>query len=140
MPRPTWFDLKMTGGKIENSTQLSIVRQKATQVLDNLIDRSSQVVLLDFPNHGNIGDSLIWLGTLEYLKLRRVRIVHAADFGTYRTGEVKKHVGSGSDGTFSRWGQFRRSLADVPQRAVKADRRVAQRPRHRPAANDLLPG
>jgi exopolysaccharide biosynthesis predicted pyruvyltransferase EpsI len=106
LPRPTWFDLEMTGGKIENSTQLSIVRQKATQVLDKLIDRSSQVVLLDFPNHGNIGDSLIWLGTLEYLKLRRVRIVHAADFGTYRTGEVRKHVGAGATVLFHGGGNF----------------------------------
>jgi exopolysaccharide biosynthesis predicted pyruvyltransferase EpsI len=96
----------MTGGQKENSTQLSLVRQTATRVLDNLIDRSSQVVLLDFPNHGNIGDSLIWLGTLEYLKLRRVRIVHAADFGTYNTAEVKRHVSTGATVLFHGGGNF----------------------------------
>lgn len=84
------------GSAIENSSQLKVVRQRAAETLDNLIDRSSQVVLLDFPNHGNIGDSLIWLGMLEYLKLRQVRVAHAADYGTYSTPEVRRHVEKGA--------------------------------------------
>lgn len=96
----------MVATLVDNSRQLDLVRRRGEEVLDRLIEPSSDVVLLDFPNHGNIGDSLIWLGTLEYLRRRRVRVVHAADFETYRTADVKKHVDTGATVLFHGGGNF----------------------------------
>jgi exopolysaccharide biosynthesis predicted pyruvyltransferase EpsI len=96
----------MTAQTIGDPSQFDVVRQRAAQVLDTFIARSSSVVLLDFPNHGNIGDSLIWLGTLEYLKSRQIRIVHAADYGTYSSADVERHVEKGAMVLFHGGGNF----------------------------------
>ena len=39
-------------------------------VLNPLIPHGSTIALFDFPNHANVGDSLIWLGEEAYLKDR----------------------------------------------------------------------
>jgi len=36
-----------------------------------------EVVLVDYPNHDNVGDSLIWLGTIDTLRRLGVRVVYA---------------------------------------------------------------
>lgn len=42
-------------------------------VLAPLIPLGATVALFDFPNHGNVGDSAIWLGEERYLSQRNVR-------------------------------------------------------------------
>ncbi|GGY80187.1 polysaccharide pyruvyl transferase family protein [Marinobacter zhanjiangensis] len=46
-----------------------------------LIPEKSKVALLDFPNHGNVGDAAIWLGEVNFLKeeLQDVKIIHVSE-------------------------------------------------------------
>ena len=50
--------------------------QKINSVLGPLIPAGSSVVLFDFPNYSNVGDSAIWLGEEIYIKsIARASIV-----------------------------------------------------------------
>lgn len=51
----------------------------ACESLDPLIPIGSSVVLLDFPNHSNVGDSLIWLGEIAYLRRRQAKIRYVCE-------------------------------------------------------------
>src|SRR6185295_4035587 len=43
-----------------------------------------QCALLNYPNHVNIGDHLIWAGTVDYLQnVAKTRIAYAADLDSY---------------------------------------------------------
>lgn len=42
-------------------------------VLSPLIPDGAPIVLFDFPHHGNVGDSAIWVGETDYLKTSRPR-------------------------------------------------------------------
>lgn len=52
-----------------NQIFLPEIQQKARTVLDSLIPNDAQIILLDYPNTTNVGDSLIWLGEIAYLKV-----------------------------------------------------------------------
>ena len=53
------------------------------QALDPL-GHPRQCALLNFPNHVNIGDHLIWAGTVDYLqKVSQTRIAYTADLDSY---------------------------------------------------------
>lgn len=39
-------------------------------VLAPLVPRDGRLALLDFPDHGNVGDSMIWLGEIRYFRRR----------------------------------------------------------------------
>jgi exopolysaccharide biosynthesis predicted pyruvyltransferase EpsI len=47
-----------------------------SDTLDQLLPAGSEVVLLDYPSHRNIGDHLIWLGQIAYLSRREDISVH----------------------------------------------------------------
>jgi len=59
------------------------LQAKARSVLDPLIPAASSVVSLDYPNYSNVGDSLIWLGEMAYLKSRKIRPAYVCDFENY---------------------------------------------------------
>ncbi|MCJ0903665.1 polysaccharide pyruvyl transferase family protein [Rhodococcus sp. ARC_M6] len=48
-------------------------------VLRTLFEPGQSVALLDFPDHFNAGDHLIWLGQLKYLKQLSVQVDYTAD-------------------------------------------------------------
>lgn len=58
----------------ESMTTLSTIRTTLHGVisssLDELVTEGDDYALLDFPDYSNVGDSLIWLGALNYLKGR----------------------------------------------------------------------
>jgi len=48
------------------------------------LGRPRQCALLNYPNHMNIGDHLIWAGTIDYLQnVSQTRIVYAADLDSH---------------------------------------------------------
>jgi len=60
----------------DRATELAVIeRLKSTigSVLDPYVRPGIPYALLDFPNHDNIGDSAIWLGTLAYFRARALR-------------------------------------------------------------------
>ncbi|HVW74329.1 MAG TPA: polysaccharide pyruvyl transferase family protein [Rhizomicrobium sp.] len=49
--------------------------------LDPLLREASELSLLDFPNHPNVGDSAIWAGEIAYLESRGHKPRHVSDKG-----------------------------------------------------------
>jgi exopolysaccharide biosynthesis predicted pyruvyltransferase EpsI len=47
---------------------IQVLGRKLHETVDGLADLSSGYVLLDFPNYPNVGDSLIWLGEVEFFR------------------------------------------------------------------------
>jgi pyruvyl transferase EpsO len=61
-----------------------------------LIGDSRRVALVDFPDYTNVGDSLIWLGSLKALELLGVDApAYVASQRTYRRDEMARAVGDG---------------------------------------------
>jgi exopolysaccharide biosynthesis predicted pyruvyltransferase EpsI len=75
-----------------------LVQDLQRQIHANLLpilNDTREVALVDFPNYSNVGDSLIWLGELAYLRSVRVRIRYAADMRTYSKTTLERKVGAG---------------------------------------------
>ncbi|WP_334124748.1 polysaccharide pyruvyl transferase family protein [Empedobacter brevis] len=68
--------------KIENLR--NTVRNALTKHIDG------DYVLLDVPNHRNIGDLLIWEGELEYLKEIPFKMIYSSNDYTYKETKVKE--------------------------------------------------
>ncbi|MFI5371322.1 MAG: polysaccharide pyruvyl transferase family protein [Candidatus Eisenbacteria bacterium] len=66
-------------------------------VLDPLVPRDGAVALVDFPHAPNVGDSLIWLGTLAWLRAsgRGAPRVACSEF-TYDPRTLARRIGSGT--------------------------------------------
>lgn len=68
------------------------MQQTARDVLDKLIPNHSEIILLDYPNNTNVGDSLIWLGTLAYLNSRGLKISYVCDTRNYNYEKLKEKI------------------------------------------------
>jgi len=71
--------------------------------LASMIDRD--YVLIDVPNHRNIGDNMIWKGELEFLKKIPHKLLYSANMHTYRASKIPLDVvillhGGGNFGDF----------------------------------------
>jgi pyruvyl transferase EpsO len=73
------------GRKLINELQI-----KAHTILDHLISTNSMVALLDYPNNSNIGDSLIWLGEIAYLRSRGISPHYVCDLNNYRADRINR--------------------------------------------------
>ena len=51
---------------------IATANARISEALDDLVDPDAPLVLLDWPNHTNIGDSAIWLGNVAYFTRRGV--------------------------------------------------------------------
>jgi len=47
---------------------IEVARKIIRNTLNPLISNFKDIALFDFPNYSNVGDSAIWLGTMDYLK------------------------------------------------------------------------
>jgi exopolysaccharide biosynthesis protein PssK len=91
------------------SNHIEIIAQQtraADAVLARAIPADSEIVLLDYPDFSNIGDSLIWLGALSYLKSRGLRVRYVASIKNYDRRELRKCVKSNTVILFSGGGNF----------------------------------
>lgn len=58
--------------------------------LEGLINKD--YVLLDIPNHRNIGDTLIWQGELDYLKNINQKMVYTSNAFTFNVDKIPSHA------------------------------------------------
>ena len=66
------------------------------RTLRPLLGESRRVALVDFPDYTNVGDSLIWLGTLKALELLGIDAPsYVASQRNYRHDEMARAVGDG---------------------------------------------
>lgn len=69
------------------------LRRSFSETLDRLLPVGSEVVLLDYPSHRNIGDHLIWLGQTAYLSHRDDISVHyLSDRFAYSHGSLARSL------------------------------------------------
>jgi exopolysaccharide biosynthesis predicted pyruvyltransferase EpsI len=73
--------------------KLDKLRAQISHALDQLIPLNSSCVLVDFPHHGNVGDSAIWLGEIAYLQSRKCKIKYICDWNNYNQAALKSAVG-----------------------------------------------
>lgn len=69
-----------------NYHRINNLKQLVIKELSGLIDKD--YVLIDVPNHRNIGDNLIWKGEIEFLKNIPQKMVYSANMHTYRHCKV----------------------------------------------------
>lgn len=82
---------------MNNSSHLDIIKSNQLvlkQHLTNLLKKGDQYILLDFPDHSNVGDNAIWLGELMLLK--------------EVTGNLPKYICTISNVDF-------KAIADIPE-------------------------
>ncbi|MFA7349576.1 MAG: polysaccharide pyruvyl transferase family protein [Methylotenera sp.] len=65
----------------------------ARAVLDPLIPEGASIALLDYPNYSNVGDALIWLGEMAYLKSRKMPPKYVCDIENYNSSNLANALG-----------------------------------------------
>lgn len=76
--------------------EVAELRRTIGRVLDPLVSRERPCALLDFPNHPNVGDSLIWLGEESYLNGFGKSPAYECDQRTYSAKHLRRRVGDGT--------------------------------------------
>jgi exopolysaccharide biosynthesis predicted pyruvyltransferase EpsI len=69
------------------------LRALLLEAIDAHLDGARRVALLDFPDHGNVGDSAIWLGEREALRALGVEVVYACSCDTYDRVALRRRLG-----------------------------------------------
>lgn len=107
---------------------LEQIQNETLTILSGLLVRGQHVALVDFPNHENSGDSLIFLGQLKYLEKLGVQVDYIADASRYSPSDLQARVPNGpiliqGGGNFGdRWefmqAMRERVISDFPDRQI----------------------
>jgi exopolysaccharide biosynthesis predicted pyruvyltransferase EpsI len=84
---------------MRNTLDLELVRglrECLDTGLRRLLRPREPVALIDFPNHANAGDSLIWLGELAWLRGAGHEVVYAADHTGFSERELERRLPTGT--------------------------------------------
>ena len=89
--------------EFKNKHKIQKLKELIQQELTPLI--TNNYVLLDVPNHRNIGDNLIWKGELDFLREIPFKKLYSANMHTYQYDKVSKDAtillhGGGNFGDF----------------------------------------
>jgi|SRR5690606_16960408 len=104
----------------KNKSKIEDLRNTVREALCNAIN--DDFVLLDVPNHRNIGDLLIWQGELEFLKEIPFNMTYSSNIFTHKDEKIKENSvillhGGGNFGDVWRLNQdFRNSIIKKFQR------------------------
>src|SRR5919106_6826834 len=71
------------------SRQLAELRSIYDATLRHALRNAKSVVLIDFPDHDNIGDSAIWLGEVNALARLGVKVAYAATHAEFSGDAVR---------------------------------------------------
>ncbi|NJK50315.1 hypothetical protein HC931_21280 [Candidatus Gracilibacteria bacterium] len=78
---------------MKDLVNLKQIKEQLHQALGDL-GNSKEYALLDYPNHSNLGDHLIWLGELFYItQVLKAKIGYASDLKNFSGEVMEKHVG-----------------------------------------------
>ncbi|WP_341328149.1 polysaccharide pyruvyl transferase family protein [Methylotuvimicrobium sp. KM2] len=75
-----------------NFNALLETRKIIHNTLDPLVTKGCSGILIDFPNHSNVGDSAIWLGEICYFKKRKCTIKYVCDYRNYKKLTIKRII------------------------------------------------
>lgn len=71
--------------------------QQVRDAVSALVPRGARVALLDFPDYGNVGDSMIWLGQLAALRAAGASVAYAASAARYDPQSLRRRLRPGED-------------------------------------------
>lgn len=75
---------------------IDAIREETLAVLRPHASPGGRVAHLDFPNHYNAGDSLIYAGEVEYLKRLNVHVDYVSDPFTHNNALLEERIGDGT--------------------------------------------
>jgi exopolysaccharide biosynthesis predicted pyruvyltransferase EpsI len=75
---------------------IDAIREETLAVLRTHASPGDRVAHLDFPNHYNAGDSLIYAGEVEYLKRLNVHVDYVSDPFTHNDALLEERIGDGT--------------------------------------------
>lgn len=85
--------MKKTNEAFESTNAfINSMQETARLVLNKLIPNDAEIILLDYPNTTNVGDSLIWLGEIAYLNSRNLKIRYVCDSRNYDLVRIKEVI------------------------------------------------
>lgn len=99
---------------------IGYMQQTARSILDKLIPNHAEIILLDYPNNTNVGDSLIWLGTLAYLNSRGLKISYVCDTRNYSFEKLKEKIKTNTIVLMNGGGNFGTLWDEVHNFRIKA--------------------
>ena len=79
-----------------HSSVILSLQAEARKVLDAIIPADAHIILLDYPNTTNVGDSLIWLGEIAYFNSRGLKPSYVCDVENYDVNAIKKILNKNS--------------------------------------------
>ena len=79
----------------ERGAFLSRMERELATVLDPLLPRGVRCALVDFPDYGNVGDSAIWLGEMDYLRRIGASVVYACDLASFSPARLRERLEDG---------------------------------------------
>ena len=99
--KPQSSSINLSGDKVSesnfaNDNLVNHLQNQARKILDSIIPNDAHIILLDYPNNTNVGDSLIWLGEIAYLKSRRLIPSYVCDIRNYNAGNIRKILNKNS--------------------------------------------
>lgn len=110
------------------TSSLEKIQLETLDVLRQLFQGGERVALVDFPNYENSGDSLIFLGELNYLEKIGVHVDYISDLARYNPSDLRRRVPEGpilinGGGNFGdRWEVIQRArervIQDFPDRHI----------------------
>lgn len=69
------------------------IQTDTLRILAELLPAGSTVALLDFPNHKNAGDHLIWEGEIQYIRDLGLKLAYVADATRYSKADLDHFIG-----------------------------------------------
>jgi exopolysaccharide biosynthesis predicted pyruvyltransferase EpsI len=81
--------------KLDHNQLIASLAQKIGEVLKPLVADGGRCALLDFPNHGNVGDNAIWLGEKAFLRSVNAAVVYTSDIAAYSKAKLAKRLRGG---------------------------------------------
>ena len=79
-----------------NISAFNALLDKSLQILAAVLNGVDNVALLDYPEYGNVGDSMIWLGQVALLRRLNKKIVYAGAQSNFEEREVGDLVAAGT--------------------------------------------
>ena len=84
-----------TTARADRLTLLAELRAETERVLDSVIPLEGDVAYVEFSTSPNVGNHLMWLATMRYLRSRRRRVGYVAHHLNYRSADLRHAVGNG---------------------------------------------
>lgn len=82
------------------------LRQEVDDVIARLLPPGSRVALIGFPNHSNVGDSALWLGTRDVFARLGIEVAYVCDWSSYSEAELRRSLGDGDTLLLNGGGNF----------------------------------